>query len=109
MQKKKKREINKTPVTLEAHFNMPDYLSAIQFLYFFKQLRALDDTSSLEQAQRNDKKIKRYINKPFSYQKTLEIYSGNRFTFIWNEKVFWKKRYSFGFYFNRSPHIHLTT
>lgn len=54
--KKKKREINKTPVTLEAHFNMPDYISAIQFLYFFKQLRALDDTSSLEQAQRNDKK-----------------------------------------------------
>lgn len=40
----KKYEINKTPVTLEAHFNMQGFMSAIQFLYIFKQLRALDDT-----------------------------------------------------------------
>lgn len=46
----------KTPVTLEAHFNMAGYIPAIQFLHFFKQLRALDDTSSLQQAQRNNKK-----------------------------------------------------
>lgn len=50
----------------------------------------------LEQPQRNYKKTKlkiskRYKKKTFFIPEGLEMYSGNWFIFIWNDKVFWKK------------------